>query len=165
MKYTIDDVICVMDVVRGKVDKKDIVGKDVYSSDDINSVLKFANRNDTHNCSCLLSAENNCFSVRYSVQNLNYIIIKKEPKKVFKPFDFSNKEHMKILMEKAWVIDTESNMYKAILIINDSYIFVGKNSMGYSPKTFLEKFTFIDGTPCGIEEEVDDDEYDEEDEE
>ena len=71
-----------------------------------------------------------------------------KPEKKLVPFTFDDRE---LFMGK-WIVDKEDNCYCSMIItIELDSISLNYNSFTY--EELLEKFTFLDGSPCGKEVE------------
>ncbi len=103
MKYTVKDVISVLDIERGNVKREDIIGKQAYFSGSIRKILDYANEDYSPHLGTIESAKDYGFYIKPYHRSWVYIILKKEPKKILKPFDLSNPEHRKIIREKGWI--------------------------------------------------------------
>lgn len=87
MKYTRKDVIHTSDVDRGLIKEEDLIGKEAYFSNSIDYVVRYANENfedflgkiDTINKYLFQSGD----------IGGSYIILKKEPKYKYVPYEFS----------------------------------------------------------------------------
>ena len=77
--------------------------------------------------------------------------IKPEPK--YRPFKNQEECWNEMLKHQpfGWVKNNAGNIFNIIAICKDS-IRVNEHSMSYSE--FCERFTFIDGTPFGIKEDI-----------
>lgn len=78
-----------------------------------------------------------------------YFILEKVEKKYI-PFDLSNEKHKDILCEKGWVKSKITNIRCHISFIGKG--FIGLNDKRTIAEDLLAEFTFLDGTPCGVEE-------------
>lgn len=86
------------------------------------------------------------------------IIRKKEPKKKYVPFDLYRPEGRDKLRGK-WIREKETNneyCINSFLYSCDGYC----TANGWGGKTLLNSFEFLDGTPCGELEEVENEEAD-----
>lgn len=75
------------------------------------------------------------------------IIRKKEPKYV--PFDLS-KEEDRAKIRGAWVkANKDLDKEQTVCGVCSEYVYLSCQVEGYNAEDFLERFTFLDGTPCG----------------
>ena len=118
---------------------------------------------------CLCNANNNAIS--YTLQGVDVgsyhpfihdcigficLIRKKEPEKKYVPFDLSNEED-RVKLRGAWVkAKADPDKQQNVCGMCSRYVYLTCQAEGYDAEEFLEKFTFLDGSPCGklVEEEI-----------
>ena len=149
------------------------IGKKVYSSSDVNLVLNRAN-NDEYEMT--LTQVEDVDSEPFTVMNTDgteydadFIILKKEePKPKYVPFEsadefinvydstnFSVKkgtiENKLLYYGGIWLKDKEMYAKSMVTEIYDDGVILGSNQSEILWNRLLEKFTFLDGSPCGKE--------------
>ena len=143
MKYTYKDII---------IDPRDprlegAIGKEVYCDDTPFDVLKGANRNKGAGSLSKIDTEQvdaYPFSVDIGDDEIVYccIIIKKEPKVKYVPFDLSKKEDRDFLRGKWIRHKMTGDEYQITVLSNNLAISCTGNEL-------LKYYTFLDGTPVG----------------
>ena len=96
------------------------------------------------------------FDTDLSCSSYPCIIRKKEPEKKYVPFDLSNEED-RVKLRGAWVkAKADPDKQQNVCGMCSRYVYLTCQAEGYDAEEFLEKFTFLDGSPCGklVEEEI-----------
>ena len=144
MKYTYEDIIINPEDER----LKGAIGKEVYYDDKPILAVQYANQNVKTGTLIRLNKKGEqypfCVQRREAEDKFNYvcIIIKKEPKVKYVPFDLSKKEDRDFLRGK-WI------RYK---MTGDEYQITSLSSnlaIGITGEELLKYYTFLDGTPVG----------------
>ena len=147
MKYTYKDII---------IDPRDprlegAIGKEVYCDDTPFDVLKGANRNKGAGSLSKIDTEQvdaYPFSVDIGDDEIVYccIIIKKEPKVKYVPFDLSKEEDRDALRGKWYKnkYDKSESKITSFAIRDDEWLADGESGEG-----LFKHYTFLDGTPVG----------------
>ena len=84
-----------------------------------------------------------------------YFVLEKVEQK-YVPFDLSNEED-RAKLRGAWVkAKNDSDKHQNVCGVCSQYVYLSCQTEGCTPEDFLERFVFIDGTPCGKLVEVED---------
>lgn len=149
-EYTIKDVI--IDPEDPRVE----VGKKYYYADYPRLVLYYAN-NDDGRIATLEKVDVDSgipFIVKPNGTPLysNWACLIRKKKKVeprYVPFDLSNEED-RARLRGAWVkAKNDSDKHQNVCGVCPQYVYLSCQTEGCTPEDFLERFVFIDGTPCG----------------
>ena len=147
MKYTYEDIII------NPNDKRlnGAIGKEVYCNDTPFDVLQGANENKgTGILTKIDRAQVDCFPFSVNIDNNEIvfccIIIKKEPKVKYVPFDLSKEEDRDALRGKWYKnkYDKSESKITSFAIRDDEWLADGESGEG-----LFKHYTFLDGTPVG----------------
>lgn len=142
-EYTYDDVI--IDPNDPRVE----IGADYYYGDSPRDVITRANSKDA--IAYLAELEAADVGCSFYIDDFHHqcIIRKKEPEKKYVPFDLS-REKDRARLRGAWVkTKADPDKQQNVCGMCSQYVYLSCQAEGYDAEEILEKFTFLDGTPCG----------------
>ena len=153
MKYTKEDVIIWADDPR----LEGAIGKECYFADSPTAALNYANagqKESTYTLTEINISDDSTFPFVTNYQaSWMCIVIIKEPKKKYIPFDLSLKEDRDALRGK-WVVRNSEYLDEIVISrFTESTvdIRVAMRDNMYSAKDLLYEWTFLDGSPVGKE--------------
>ena len=152
-EYTRNDII----VYPTSKKAKNCIGKMVYFAASPSECLSYANSNNSDYCSILrgINAAKNCpFLLNSGFWDC--IILKKEESKLeYTPFksreEFLNYTESSLAHQISSFggIFLKDNDYHMITEILNDGVVIGSNHLATTWKDVLDRYTFLDGTPCG----------------
>lgn len=155
MKYTEKDVICACDIERGMINPKDLIGKKAFYSNYLITVIDYANEKETGFIGKIESVNSNGFKMKTEDSFWNCIILKKEPKFYYRPFEL-NKEEARNKIFGGVVYDNNSNLPVTVTGFESScgfiHVHLGANLV--DSDYLFQNYHFEDGAPCGEKVEM-----------
>lgn len=115
MKYTIKDVIHISDVDRGLIKAEDLIGKKAYvSKENAYRVLVYANDDAKSFCETIKNISHSHFETENKYSEWEYIILKKEPKYKYVPYEFSEETWNEIKNREVCMNQAQGKSYFTI---------------------------------------------------
>lgn len=156
MKHSIEDVVTPVDILSGDVRADEIIGKEGWftsSPKRLMDMLKSENLEEDYFKGRLVGISPSCcFLKENSDVEWDYFIPEKRNKTRFIPFDPNNEIDRRILSCR-WIRRKNDKGTHEYMITGFHCVpgcdLVAAGNISVNPKDLLEKYEFVDGTPCG----------------